>query len=130
AAAAETDTKALIVTGNVKDESGQPLAGVSVIEKGTSNGVVTDRNGGFSITVQNEQSVLVFSFIGFEQQEISVSGQTRISVVLKERIGVLDEIVVVGYGTQKKRDITGSVSSVSSEDIGSLPVTNAGEALQ
>src|SRR5690606_30624514 len=109
---------------------GQPLAGVSITEKGTANGVVTDSNGSFSITVQNEQSVLVFSFIGFEQQEISVSGQTRISIVLKERIDVLDEIVVIGYGTQKKRDVTGAESAVSSEDIGCLPVANAGEAVQ
>lgn len=106
-----------MVTGTVTDENGNPLPGASVIEKGTSNGVQTDFDGNFSIEVSNENSILVISYIGFTTQEVAVSGQASITVTLQEDTAKLDEVVVIGYGTQKKSDLTGSVGTLDSEKI-------------
>jgi TonB-linked SusC/RagA family outer membrane protein len=107
-----------------------PLPGVNVVEKGTQNGVVTDLNGKFSITLNDPSSVLVFSFVGFLTEEVAVAGLTSIDVVLVEDIQKLDEIIVIGYGTTKKSDLTGAVASVSEETLRSSVSTNIDQALQ
>lgn len=105
------------VSGTVTDQGGMPLPGASVLEKGTTNGVQTDFDGNFSIELSDEDAVLVISYIGFGSKEINVAGQTTINVVLEESAAALDEIVVVGYGTQKKSDLTGSVASLGQDDM-------------
>ncbi|MEN3323133.1 SusC/RagA family TonB-linked outer membrane protein [Mariniflexile soesokkakense] len=116
------------VTGTVVDVSGVPVPGVNVIEKGTNNGVVTDFDGKYSLTV-NSKGILVFSFIGMKKQEVSVEGKSVINVSLKEDTESLDEVVVVGYGTQKREAVTGSVATIKGEDIEDLPVGNLASAL-
>ncbi len=105
------------ISGTVRDENGTPLPGASIVEKGTTNGTESDFDGNFSITVQDEDAVLVISYIGFTAQEIPVSGQSNFNIVLLESTAALDEIVVIGYGTQLKSDVTGSVSSLRTEDF-------------
>lgn len=105
------------VKGIVKDESGEPLISVSVVVKGTVTGVVTDLDGAYSINVPNANSTLVFSFIGFHTQEIAVNGRTNIDVTLTEDTKILDEVVVVGYGTMRKSDVTGSIATAKGSDI-------------
>ncbi len=102
--------------GTVKDVTGSPLIGVNVIQKGTTNGTVTDIDGNFSIRVP-ENAVMVFTYIGFSAQEITWDGVSAMDVIMHEDVELLDEIVVVGYGTQKKRDVIGSISTISSEDL-------------
>src|SRR5690606_19318824 len=118
------------ISGTVNDELGQPLPGASIVEKGTTNGTQTDFDGNFSIAVANEDAVLVVSYIGFSNKEIPLAGQTSISVILEESAAGLDEVVVVGFGTQQKLNLTGAVSSVQSEDIQNRPITSASQALQ
>ncbi|MCM5662404.1 SusC/RagA family TonB-linked outer membrane protein [Galbibacter mesophilus] len=118
------------VSGVVTTVDGTPLPGVAVTLKGTSTGVVTDFDGNYEINVSGTNAVLVFSYIGFATKEVSVNNQTTINVTLQEDVSQLDEVVVVGYGTQKKSDITGAVSSVKSEDLVAYPVQNAEQALQ
>ncbi|WP_273273434.1 SusC/RagA family TonB-linked outer membrane protein [Maribacter polysiphoniae] len=107
----------ITVTGTVNDENGTPLPGASIVEKGTTNGVQTDFDGNFSIQTLTENAILVFSYIGYTPQEIAVKGKTNINVTLNSSASELDEVVVVGYGTQKKSDLTGSVATVSAEKI-------------
>lgn len=118
------------VTGTVKDSKGQPLPGVSVRIKGTSTGTSTDGNGVFRLNLPAGNEVLAFSMLGYKSQEISAAGKTTIAVVLEEETSNLDEVVVVGYGTVKKRDLTGAVSSVKAEDIVLTPTANVMDALQ
>lgn len=120
----------ILVSGLVNDENGQPLPGVNVLEKGTTNGTTTDATGRFSFNVQDENSVLVFSFIGYATQEIPVGGQTQFTVSMAQDMRALDEVVVVGYGTQERADLTGSVASVSSKEILAVPVERIDQALQ
>lgn len=105
------------VTGNVTDENGAPLPGASVVEKGTTNGTQTDFDGNFSITVADENAILAISYIGFATQEVTLGGQTNITVALNETAAGLDEVVVIGYGTQKAKDLTGSVKQISADDF-------------
>ncbi|GAB6395679.1 MAG: SusC/RagA family TonB-linked outer membrane protein [Bacteroidales bacterium] len=107
-----------------------PLPGVSISLKGANTGVITDTDGRYSIGVANNNAVLVFSYIGFASQEIAVGAQTRIDVVLSESAQALEEVVIVGYGVQKKANLSGAVQAVSSKDITNRPVTNANQALQ
>lgn len=121
----------IIVSGQVTDESGEPLPGVSVIERGSKNSTVTDVNGTFRISVSDDNAQLVFSFIGFESSTVSVAGRTNINLSLKPASNLLSELVVsVGYGTQRKSDLTGSVSSINMNDTRSLPVPDVGQAIQ
>ena len=123
--------KAITITGKVTDESGQPLPGVTVLVKGTPTTVNTSTNGNYTITAPEENSVLVFSSIGFETQEIRVGSRTAINVTLKSATSKLEETVIVAYGTQKKRDLTGSVSAISGESLQDLPSTiNLEQSLQ
>jgi iron complex outermembrane receptor protein len=114
----------ILVTGVVKDQNGQLLPGANIIEKGTNNGTQSDIDGNFSLSASNEDAVLVVSYLGYATQEITVKNQNYIEIVLVEESGALDEIVLIGYGTQKKKDLTGSVASVSSKDFQKIPVTN------
>jgi TonB-linked SusC/RagA family outer membrane protein len=107
----------ITVNGSVLDESGQSMPGVNVIEKGTSNGTVTDSDGKFSLVVSNSNAVLVFSFIGYVSQEIAVNNQNFISVSMASDVATLSEVVVVGYGEQKRESLTGAISNISSKDI-------------
>ncbi|MDY3070542.1 MAG: TonB-dependent receptor [Parabacteroides sp.] len=118
------------VTGVVLDASNIPVIGANVIVKGTTNGTITDMDGRFSLQDVPENSVIKISYIGYLDQEISVSGKSSFEVLLKEDTQKLDEVVVVGYGTQAKKDITGSVAVVSTDDLKETPVSNFAEALQ
>ena len=116
------------ITGTVFDDYGEPIIGANIIEKGTTNGVISDLDGRFTLTVQ-ENATLQISFIGFITQEIPVRNQTDITVTLREDLQTLDEVVVVGYGTQARRDISGSITTVSAENLKEMPVTTFAEAL-
>lgn len=117
------------ISGKVLDENGEPLPGATVIEKGTSNGSITDVEGNFTLNV-GEEAVLLVSFVGYKSQEITVGEQTQFDVSLQPDYGSLEEVVVVGYGTQKRSDVTGSVVSVPKDRLQNLPVTNLMHAIQ
>ncbi len=117
------------VTGTVTDDTGTPLPGASIIEKGTTNGTQTDFDGNYTIDV-GEDATLVFSYIGFATQEIAVNGQSTINVTLSEDASQLEEVVVTGYSTQTRGDITGSVASVDISEATKAPLVNAAEALE
>ena len=119
------------VRGKVTSEKDNlPIPGVTVLVKGTNNGVVTDFDGNYEINVAEPNAVLSFSFVGYKTQEISVKDRSTIDVRLQEDLAQLDEVVVVGYGTQKRSDITGAVSSIPEERLENLPVTNLTQAIQ
>ncbi|MEX2592027.1 MAG: SusC/RagA family TonB-linked outer membrane protein, partial [Anditalea sp.] len=120
-----------VVTGTVTEqESGESVPGVNVIVKGTSSGVITDIEGNYSINVPQEGTTLVFSFIGYKTQEISVGNRNQVDVQLETDLQALDEVVVVGYGTQEKRHLTGSVGSIDmDETLASRPVGDFGQAM-
>lgn len=119
----------VVVKGQVKDDKGQALAGVTVSIKGSNVATTTDINGNYLISV-NDDATLVFSYVGFSSIEEKVMGRTSINILLKPLERSMDEIVVVGYGTQRKRDLTGSVSSVKGEQVATLPSTNPIASLQ
>ncbi|HZW66344.1 MAG TPA: TonB-dependent receptor plug domain-containing protein, partial [Hanamia sp.] len=119
----------ITVTGVVSGADGSPLIGASIHIKGSTIGVTSEANGSYSISVPPD-AVLVISYVGFETREISVNSQTTINVVLQPLTTSLTDVVVIGYGTQKKEDLTGSVSVVTSKDIENRPIIDAGEALQ
>ncbi|WP_055395979.1 SusC/RagA family TonB-linked outer membrane protein [Flagellimonas eckloniae] len=116
------------VTGTVTID-GEPLPGVNVVVKGTSNGVSTNFDGNYSININDSDTVLIFSYLGFETQEASIDGRTVVNVVMVESAESLDEVVVVGYGTQSKKDLTGAVETLSSEEITRNPTTSLDQAL-
>jgi TonB-dependent starch-binding outer membrane protein SusC len=118
------------VSGVVNDESGQPLPGVTVVIKGTSRGTITDGMGKYSLSNIPKEAKLLFSFVGMIGQEISVGAKAQINVTLKAETIGLEEVVAVGYGVQKKSDVTGSISSVKSEDLKNLTFTDAAHAMQ
>lgn len=119
------------VSGVITDwQTGEPLVGVNIIVEGTTLGVVSDLSGKFSISVPDANSVLVFSFIGYVTQKVSLGGRNVLDVTLEPDVQSLEEIIVVGYGTAKKSDVTGAVSSVTSEKIKSVPVNDFRQALQ
>ncbi|UBM59347.1 TonB-dependent receptor [Marinilongibacter aquaticus] len=119
------------ITGVVTDVSdGSPLIGVSVVEKGSSNGTLTDADGTYSIDASSPNAVLVYSYTGFQPQEITVGSQTKIDVVLDLSDNILSEVVVVGYGTRKKSDLTGSISQISAKDYKDQPIVRMENALQ
>lgn len=120
----------ITVKGTIKDATGEPLSGVSVVVKGTTTGTISDLDGAYTITVPNSNSTLVFSFIGFHTQQIVVGGKTSIDVVLVEDAKALEEVVVVGYGTMRKSDVTGSISTAKGSDIVKNQSFNALEGLK
>jgi TonB-linked SusC/RagA family outer membrane protein len=115
--------------GTIKDATGLTLPGVNILEKGTKNSTTTDFDGKYSIKVTKKDAVLSFSFIGFKTKEIATAGRTKIDVSLTEDSNTLNEVVVVGYGTVKKSDLTGAVSTLSGAELRKNPVANIGEAL-
>ncbi|MGQ1890941.1 TonB-dependent receptor [Thermophagus sp. OGC60D27] len=119
---AQEDDK--MVNGTVSDKNGEPIPGVNIVEKGTTNGVITDMEGNFSIVVQSENPILQFSFIGFNSVEVPVTNHQAINIVMKESSISLDEVVAVGYGTQKKVTVTGSVASSKGEELVKVPTSS------
>lgn len=115
--------------GVIKDNTGEPVIGANVMVKGTTNGTITDFDGNYSLTGVKASDVLVISYIGYVTQEVKVGGRTEIDVTLVEDSKALEEVVVIGYGTAKKKDLTGAVSTVKGSDLAKVPVTNAAEAL-
>ena len=121
--------QARVVSGTVKDQTGETVISASVVVKGTTLGTVTDFDGNYSLNVPDDAKVLIFSYIGMKTQEIAITGDV-INVVLSEDNAVLEEVVVTGYGTTKKRDVVTSVASVSADQLKDVPVASASEALQ
>ena len=122
----------LNISGTVLDSDNNPLPGASIVEKGTANGTQADFDGNFSITVTDQNAVLVVSYIGFSTQDVAINGQTQLQIVLQEDSAQLDEVVVVGYGTARRKDISGAVSTIRLEDspIALSPNTNALQVLR
>ncbi|MEM7110507.1 MAG: carboxypeptidase-like regulatory domain-containing protein, partial [Bacteroidota bacterium] len=118
------------ISGRVIDENGEPLIGVAILEKGTTNGTTTDISGNFQLDLISEDPSIIISYVGYAQQEINVGNQTTFDIQLELDIESLAEIVVVGYGSVKKSDLTGAVSSVKSEDLVERPVPTIDQALQ
>ena len=118
------------VSGKVSDKKGEALIGVSVVVKGTTKGTSTDLSGTYRIEVPNNSSVLVFNYLGFKSKEVSAGNSDRVNVTLEEDIASLNEVVVIGYGTVKRRDLTGAVASVTGQDIAATPVPNVAQAMQ
>ncbi|MBO9586105.1 MAG: TonB-dependent receptor [Flavobacterium sp.] len=117
------------IEGTVKDAAGLSLPGVNVLEKGTKNGTSTDFDGHYKIKLTNPKAVLTFSFIGFQSINVSTDGKTKVNATLIEDANNLNEVVVIGYGTSKKSDLTGAVSTISGADLKKVPVANVAEAL-
>jgi len=118
------------IEGKVFDENGIPLIGVNILEKGTLNGTITDENGKYSINITTNEPVLIFSFVGYNTEEVTVADKSVINVNLKPTTEKLEEVVVIGYGVQRKEAVTGSVASISGEKIKDIPSANISQALQ
>ena len=119
------------ITGTVTDSKQEPLIGVNVMLKGNSTvGTITDIDGNYTLSVPSDKAVLVYSYIGYTSQEVTVGQQSTINILLKEDAQALDEVVVVGYGVVKKRDLVGSIASVKSQDITAVPTSNVLESMQ
>ena len=118
------------VSGRVTDEKGESLPGVNILIKGSARGTITDIEGNYRINIPGNAVTLVFSFVGYQSQEVNVAGRTYIDVILLEDMQSLEEVVIVGYGTQTRRDLTGSQASVSSKDFEGHPVYNFAQILQ
>jgi TonB-linked SusC/RagA family outer membrane protein len=125
-----TELQEKSVTGKVINTSGEPLPGVTILVKGTTHGTISDADGNFSISDVRSEDILVFSIIGMKEKEVLVGDQSNIEITMEEAVFGVDEVVVVGYGTQKKSDVTGSVSSVSEERLAKIPVSNVMQAVQ
>src|SRR5688572_4791614 len=128
--ATESKSAEITVSGKVTDDANQPVPGVNILLKGTTTGTTSDANGAYTLTVPDENGVLVFSFIGYATQEVSINNRSVIDVSLVSDAVALSEIVVTGYTTQSKRDITGAVATISSKQLLSTPSTNLGQAMQ
>jgi len=122
--------RAVVVTGTVRDESGETLPGVSIKIKGAPGGASTDVSGRFSISVPDGNSTLIFTYVGYTPLEVPVGGRTSLNVVLKESSTALTEVVVIGYGTQSKGNVTGSIAKITSESIEERPIARVEQALQ
>jgi TonB-linked SusC/RagA family outer membrane protein len=121
---------AITISGKVTSETGEGLPGVNVLLKGTANGTTTDAAGSYSLSVPDENGILIFSYIGYTTEEVPINNRSVIDISLVPDIKSLTEVVVVGYGTQKRQDLTGSISSVKGADINKLPVASVTQALQ
>lgn len=118
------------VSGVVSDETGAPLPGASVVVSGTTNGTQTDFDGNYILSDVPSDATLSFSYIGYVTQQLPVNGRTTINISMSEDLQALDEVVVVGYGTQSRAEVTGAITTVGSEEISALPVASADQALQ
>ncbi len=129
--AGSVQAQGFTVTGNVQDEESKfGIPGATVVEKGTLNGTITDFDGNYTIKVTNGQASLEFAYVGYESQTIAVNDKPIINVVLGYELTELNEVVVIGYGTQKKKVVTGAIATVSAEDISSTPILRADQAMQ
>ncbi len=124
-----SDEKFLTITGKVTNASGNPVSGASILIKGTTNGTSTDQSGNYSISAP-DNATLIISAVGYTEVEVPVAGKQEINVTLTQTAQKLDEVVVVGYGTQRKRDLTGSITSVKGEELANMPNTNPVSSLQ
>ncbi|MEX2569452.1 MAG: TonB-dependent receptor [Cyclobacteriaceae bacterium] len=119
------------ISGQVLDANTEPLVGATLLEKGTNNGTVSDLDGNFEFIISSENAILIVSYIGYETQEVATVGRTNLAIVLAEQSSeLLNEVVVVGYGTQRRKDLTGSIASVSSEAIENQPLASIDQLLQ
>jgi TonB-linked SusC/RagA family outer membrane protein len=118
------------ITGKITDESGQPLPGANVLVKGTTIGTTSDANGEYKLSVPTGSNTLVFSFIGYTTQEVTIDNRSRVDIALAPDVLALSEVVVTGYGTQSKRDITGAVATIDNKQLLANPSANLGQALQ
>ena len=118
------------VTGTVTSATGEPLIGVNILIKGTGNGTATDIDGTYSIAGPDEKAVLVFTYTGFKGKELVPGALTTLDVVLDEDVELIDEVVVIGYGTQKKSDLTGAISTIKSDEVKRVPSANVEQILQ
>jgi TonB-linked SusC/RagA family outer membrane protein len=123
------NAQTVTLEGTVKDAAGLTLPGVNVLEKGTKNGASTDFDGRYKLKLSNPKAIVTYSFIGFKTKEEAVAGKSKLDVVLSEDSNALNEVVVVGYGSVKKSDLTGAVSSISGNELKKVPVSNIAEAL-
>ncbi|PXX28322.1 TonB-linked SusC/RagA family outer membrane protein [Arenibacter sp. ARW7G5Y1] len=120
----------ILVSGTITDQDGTPLPGANILEKGTTNGTQADFDGNFSISVEDESAVIVISYVGFATKEVNLNGMTNLTITLVESAAGLDEVVIVGYGAQKKVNLTGAISTVEfDEELENRPITNASQAL-
>ena len=117
------------ITGNITDGNNNPIPGVNILESGTLNGVVSDFDGNYSIAVSNDNAILEFSYIGFQPQSIPTNGRAVINVVLLESVSALDEVVIIGYQTVKKSDLTGAVNKLQTEELTEIPANSIEELL-
>ena len=125
-----TALQAQTISGNVKDPTGEPVIGATVMEQGTQNGTVTDFDGNFTITLKGKSHKLVFSYVGMQNQTVDVAGKSSVNVNMKDDAQMLDEVVAIGYGTVRKKDLTGAVAQVGAKQIENIPVTDVSQALQ
>jgi TonB-linked SusC/RagA family outer membrane protein len=125
-----TALQTFTVSGTVMDTDGQPLPGANIVEKGTTNGTQTDFDGNFILELLDENAVLSISFLGFATKEISVEGRANLSIILENSAAGLDEVVIVGYGSQKKLDVTGSISHIDTESLSNNPGFRVDQMLQ
>src|SRR5690606_25530135 len=117
------------VSGTIKDEDGIPIAGANIFIEGTSTGAISDFDGNFSLLIPGDTKTISVTYLGYKRQDIDVTGRTEISVILQEDTSKLDEVVVVGYGTETRRNITGAISSIEPEDVVTQPKSNVIEML-
>lgn len=125
----QMSAQTVTLEGTVKDAAGLTLPGVNILEKGTKNGTSTDFDGRYKIKLTNPKAILTFSFIGFKTKEAAVDGKTKLDIALSEDSNSLNEVVVIGYGSVKKGDLTGAVSTLSGNDVRKTPMSNVAEAL-
>ena len=118
------------VSGNVKDPTGEPVIGATVMEQGTQNGTVTDFDGNFTITLKGKSNKLVISYVGMQNKTVDVAGKSSVSVSMQDDAQMLDEVVAIGYGTVRKKDLTGAVAQVNAKQIENIPVSDVSQALQ
>ena len=121
--------QSVTLEGTIKDAAGLTLPGVNILEKGTKNGVSSDFDGRYKIKLSNPKAIVTYSFIGFKTKEVAAAGKTKIDIILQEDSNTLNEVVVVGYGSVKKGDLTGAVSTLSGNDVRKTPIANVAEAL-
>ncbi len=120
----------IAISGNVLDETGLPIPGVNIVEKNTTNGTTTDFDGNFTINNVSIGSTIVFSYVGYVTQNVVLTNDSNLSIILVEDLAMLEEVVVIGYGTQKKSVVTGAISSIKQSELEDLPITRVEQTLQ
>ena len=118
------------VSGVVKDKNGEPIIGASIMEKGTTNGTISDIDGKYTLNVKSPKSVLVISYLGLKTQEVTIGSNRKVNVILQDDSELMDEVVVIGYGTQRKGDVTSAVASVKAEDFTIGKIGDAAELIK